>query len=234
MTRNQLTPERNCGGDVAAYALGALEPAEAEAFRAHLETCTICRDELAVFQNVVGALPLAAPQYKAPRRLRRRVIREVRNEAVGARPDETRGRVAGPARLIRGRPALALSAALAVVVIAIGGIVVGNSGSARTRVYAAQVVGRGTAELRVTSGQGQLVVHHFAPPPRGKIYEVWLARPGKPPAPTSALFSVTNSGNGDVEVPGSLRGVAEVLVTPEPAGGSQVPTHAPVIKAELT
>jgi hypothetical protein len=48
------------------------------------------------------------------------------------------------------------------------------------------------------------------------------------------LFSVTRSGDSDVEVPGSLRGVSAVLVTPEPAGGSKAPTHAPVITAPLS
>jgi hypothetical protein len=34
-------------------------------------------------------------------------------------------------------------------------------------------------------------------------------------------------------VPGDLKGVSEVLVTPEPLGGSSVPTHAPVIIAQI-
>ena len=36
-----------------------------------------------------------------------------------------------------------------------------------------------------------------------------------------------------VDVPGHLRGVREILVTPEPRGGSVRPTHAPVIIARL-
>ena len=61
-----------CGEDVAAYALGALEPAEAERFAAHLGTCTVCRDELESFRSVVDVLPMTAPQFKASSRLRRR------------------------------------------------------------------------------------------------------------------------------------------------------------------
>ena len=44
-----------------------------------------------------------------------------------------------------------------------------------------------------------------------------------------ALFSPTSAGNAVVEVPGNLKGVSSVLVTPEPMGGSPHPTHAPVI-----
>jgi hypothetical protein len=87
--------------------------------------------------------------------------------------------------------------------------------------------------VRLSDGSAELVVRNFAPPPAGDIYEVWLQRPGHAPSPTRALFSVTTGGAGDVGVPGDLHGVQRVLVTPEPAGGSLVPTHAPVIVAQL-
>ena len=35
-------------------------------------------------------------------------------------------------------------------------------------------------------------------------------------------------------MPGNLHGVSQVMVTPEPAGGTLVPTHPPVIVAPLT
>jgi hypothetical protein len=79
-----------------------------------------------------------------------------------------------------------------------------------------------------------LVVHHFSPPPAGQIYEVWLKHANRAPSPTSALFSVTAKGDGDIDVPGNLHGVAQVMVTAEPAGGSRVPTHPAVILANLS
>ncbi|MFZ0089403.1 MAG: anti-sigma factor, partial [Solirubrobacteraceae bacterium] len=129
------------------------------------------------------------------------------------------------------RPAFAT--ALVLVVVAAGAGLAASAG-APSRVIRAQVTGGGSAQLRVTGGRGELVVHRFSPPPAGQIYEVWLKRSSGRPAPTSALFSVTAQGDGDVDVPGSLRGVKRVLVTPEPAGGSVVPTHAPVIRANLS
>ena len=51
--KDTLPGSGHCGEDVAAYALGALEPAEAEAFARHLETCAVCRDELEAFQQVI-------------------------------------------------------------------------------------------------------------------------------------------------------------------------------------
>jgi hypothetical protein len=63
---------------------------------------------------------------------------------------------------------------------------------------------------------------------------VWLRHGSTAPAPTSALFSVTNGGAAKVDVPGDLRGVSQVLVTQEAAGGSRVSTHRPVIVASVT
>jgi anti-sigma factor RsiW len=37
--REQHAENRDCGADAAAYVLGALEPEEVEAFRAHMATC---------------------------------------------------------------------------------------------------------------------------------------------------------------------------------------------------
>ena len=87
--------------------------------------------------------------------------------------------------------------------------------------------------VRVQGGRGELIIRRMPAAPAGKIYEVWLKGPGAQPAPTSALFDVTSAGSAAVDVPGHLRGVREILVTPEPRGGSVRPTHAPVIIARL-
>jgi anti-sigma-K factor RskA len=227
------TPDqRACGADVAAYALGALEPAEAEAFRRHVEACAVCREELNSFEQVVNALPMAAEQYRAPDSLRRRVLAVTETEpklAAVAPPRRSRPSARG---FPFGRPAWAVGAIVLVIAIAVAATSLSSSDSAR--VYRAQVSGvTGTAEVRVSGGHAVLIVRHLSPPPAGKIYEVWLGRDKRAPQPTTALFSVNTSGAGDVNVPGSLHGVSQVLVTPEPAGGSKAPTHAPVISAKL-
>jgi anti-sigma-K factor RskA len=237
MSEPDVTPEtRDCGGDAAAYALGALEPAEVEAFLRHLDRCIVCRDELAAYQQVVDVLPMTAPQYAPSRRLRRRVIRAVRDEprpAPASAPAPSRRPAWSWASLPR--PALALVVVLALLVAGIGASVISSSGGSHTRVIQASVVGSpGSAQLQLSHGQAKLVVNHLPAPPAGHIYEVWLKRGQHAPSPTSALFSVTTAGAGDVDVPGNLSGVSQVLVTPEPAGGSSTPTHTPVIVAQLT
>lgn len=226
---------RNCGAEVAAYVLGALDRDEAEAFRNHLESCAVCRDELAAFCEVVDLLPMSAPQHQAPAGLRRRVLEAVAREPkLGTRGAPERRPHSLWARLPVARPVLALGAAVALIAIAVAGAVLGSTSSTSTHVYAAQVTGQGKAKLTVTGGHAELIVRDFSPPPAGEIYEVWLARPGRAPAPTKGLFSVTARGDADVQVPGSLQGVKLVMVTPEPAGGTSKPTHPAVIRAELS
>src|SRR5579863_6411462 len=203
--------ERGCGNDAAAYALGALDAAEVEAFERHLESCAVCRDEVAEFSGVVAALPMAVPQHPLPRGLRRRVLREIR---------------ADPPTLAKRRPArvpgwtmqrFAVAAVAAAVTV---GIVVGVSSGGGPRLIRASV---GQATLRVSSGRADLVVEHLPPPPSHKIYELWLERGSGPPQP-STLFSVSNADRADIGVPGNVRGVTRVLVTEEPAGGTSRPT----------
>ncbi len=232
---NRTVDHEGCGADVAAYALGALDAEEVEAFRRHLESCAVCRDELAAFEGVVDALPMSVPPQPVPPGLRRRVMRAVETEPKPrAKQEPARRRRFRLGDWLVPRPALALGSALVVAACVIAGVALTSSSSPSTRVIDAQVTGQGAAQLRVRGDQGQLVVRRFSPPPAGQIYEVWLVKPDRPPAPTNALFSVTAQGDGDVEVPGSLRGVSKVMVTPEPAGGSLVPTHSPVIQASLT
>jgi anti-sigma-K factor RskA len=230
--KEPLTGPGHCGEDVAAYVLGALEPAEAEAFALHLETCTVCRDELEAFQQVVDLLPMTAPAFKASPKLRRRLrgaIADEQHSASEASASRQPRRSWRPEWLPR--PVLGVAAGLAVIAVAL--VIVLSGGGSSTHVVQAQVTGHGSASLKISGHHAELVVQHFASPPSGKIYEVWLVRGKQAPQPTSALFDVNADGYSDVNVPGNLEGVSKVLVTTEPAGGSKVPTHAPVIAAKL-
>jgi anti-sigma factor RsiW len=227
--------ERDCGADAAAYVLGGLEPAEAAAFRQHMSTCAICQDEVAAFGQVADALHLVAPQLRTPRSLRRRVMRAVRAEPKPAArsPGDRAGLQLGP-RVRRAAPALGVALTLAAVLV-LGAVALLSGANPGPKLIHASVIGSpGSAEVRVAGGHAELIVRGFPPPPSGHVYEVWLKRPGRAPAPTRTLFTVTSNGAGDVGVVGDLHGVRQVLVTPEPDGGSLVPTHAPVIVAQLT
>ena len=149
----------DCGNDVAAYALGALEPNEASAFEEHLETCVVCRDELESFVHVVDALPMAAPQYRPSRALRRRVMKDVHATArpsPARAPGSLRGRLGA---IALPRPALAGALTVLIALVAFGALELGggSGGGGGSRVIQASV---GDAQVRVQGDRGALVIEH--------------------------------------------------------------------------
>lgn len=230
-------PHEGCGADAAAYALGALEPAEAGAFERHLERCHPCAEDLIGFERVLDRLAMSAPHYRTPPGLRRRVMANARSEPRRSGAARPRGGWGPMALVSRARPrgtalAGAMVVGLALAVLAILTVVPG--GSSEVRVLTAQVVDSpGSAQVRVVGSRAELIVRHFPAPAAGRIYEVWLKRPGRAPEPTTALFSVSAQGSDDIGVPETVEGVAEILVSEEPAGGSVIPTR-PIIVGRLS
>jgi anti-sigma-K factor RskA len=225
-----------CGGDAPAYVLRALEDHELDAFRPHLARCVVCGDECGTLQAVADALAMAAPQLPTPRRLRRRVLRDGGADGTDAYARPRRTRIALSDRYAPApRPGFAVATAV-IAVVGLGGLGLSQAGRARTttRTVEASVVGSdGHARLTLAADRAELLVRDLPAPPAGKLYQVWLRRGDRPPASTGSLFSVTAAGAGSADVPGDLHGVSQVMVTAEPAGGSAVPTAAPVIVAQL-
>ncbi|MHB8659829.1 MAG: anti-sigma factor [Solirubrobacteraceae bacterium] len=224
-----MTDHQLWGADASAYVLGALEGEEAEAFRAHMDRCPDCREEVAALQSVSQALALSVPQVAAPRELKRRVLGDVRADvrrALPARPGTRRG-TAWPMLAAAG-------AALVAVALLVIGLGVGNSSRSTVRVTAAVAWHSGSAELRVDGSTSELVVRHMPAPPPEKVYEVWVKRDGRAPSPTSALFLPTSRGDASVAVPARLGAHDTVMVTAERFGGSSVPTTAPLLIARIT
>ena len=220
----------DCGNDSAPYVLGALEPAEARAFAHHLGSCAVCRDEVAALARVLDVLPESAPRYEVSPALRRRVMHAVRSEppnvsVVGARRP---GRPWPTPRAKFALPRLGVAAALAFgVLLAI--VLTARPAGPTTRVLSASV---GHAQVQIAGGHGELIVDHLPPAPPGRVYELWLQRGTRAPAP-STLFAVTSRGTAVLGVPGSLTGITRVLVTVEPSGGSRAPTTPAVIVARV-
>ena len=228
-----------CGDNAAPYVLGALEEHEHEEFRRHLESCAVCREEVAALEVVTGALPAAVEQCSAPAELKQRVMASIHEDIRSETARELSGKRArsarGPALAWLSWRALApgaLAAAaivLAVVALSSGG----GSSSSTTRVFHAQAPAGADVSLRVSDGRGQLDISGMPQTPPQRIYEVWVKRSGGP-QPTDALFTVTSKGDATVGVPGSLKGATVVMVTAEPLGGTKVPTSTPVIVANLS
>jgi hypothetical protein len=222
--------------NAAAYVLDALD--EPDSYRAHVAECPTCRAKVAELRSVVGALPETVPLVAAPKALRDRVLAAVRSEAelLRAADGPASDRRAAVSRWRR-TPRPLLTAWLAgAACIAVALAIAFNGGApASKRVISAQVantVQGAHASLRIGGGHAELTVSKMPPPPLGRIYEVWLNR-GALPLSTAALFSVTNGGRASVDVPGSLHGVTQVMVTSEPLGGSSSPTGPPLLLIPL-
>jgi hypothetical protein len=227
---------------VGSYLLGALPPEEREGFAAHLEVCPVCRrdaDELAI---AADALPISVPPIAPPAALKDRIMAVVESEAellaaAGEGADAPRRAPARTRRRFLGgwmlRPGVAL--ACAAVLLVAGGLVGALlAGGEDTRTVTASTTAPGAqVELEVRDDASTLVVHNLREPPPGRMFQVWIKRPGRDPEPTSVLWSPRSNGSAEVAVPGSLDGVEAVLVTDEPRGGSEKPTRQPVITAPL-
>jgi Anti-sigma-K factor rskA len=236
------SPARHCCGDAAVYLLGLLDEQHSRAFLEHARSCALCSDDLAALGPAVDSLPTTVPRVSAPAHAKRQVMAVVRSEAAQrATRSSVRPRVARR-RLALRRPALAFAGAgLLAAGVAIGGLSTPfDGGSARVggssvRVESAEVTLPGaSAALHQSAGHSWLTVSNMPEPSSGHVYEVWVKRPGHAlPQPTNSLFAPTSSGAATVAVPDS-GGANEVLVTQEPAGGTQVPTGPAVIAAHLS
>jgi anti-sigma-K factor RskA len=224
-------------GDLAAYALGALDEPEAERLRAHLEGCEECRRQLRWLEPAVELLPRTVEQLEPPVRLRRTLLDTVRAEAP-----EARERSARPAReswwhrvgLAVWRPATAVAAAAMLVIGAVAGYLIGEPNGGGTTTLEAQAMPnapKAHGTLARDGNSGILSVQGMPTLASNQVYEVWVQRNGN--LEPSSLFVPRNDHSAEAAVPGGLDGADAVLVTKEPRGGSQEPTSSPILSIQL-
>jgi hypothetical protein len=239
---DSLRPAEGGCGDAAVYLLGLLDERHTRMFVEHARSCALCSDDLAALAPAVEHLPTTVRQVPAPAHAKRQVMAVVRSEAA-QQAARSSPRASGTARRrFALRPALALAGtAMLAAGVAIGALSTpfgGGStpaGGSSTRVMSADVTLAGaSAALHQSGGHTWLTVADMPEPASGHVYEVWVKRPGHAePQPTDSLFAPTFTGAATVAVPDS-GGANEVLVTQEPAGGTQLPTSSPVIVAHLS
>jgi anti-sigma-K factor RskA len=224
--------------DLAAYMLGALESERVAEFERHAEECERCRSEMRWLNVAVEALPEAVERRDPPRQLREQLMAEVRADAraAGTSREPAAGLRARFARLGRRgsgsrawRP-LAGLAAVVLVAAAFAGYEVGSGGGGdggtpRT------VVASANAKVVSEDGTGEIHLTGVESLPEGRVLEAWVRRDGEV-EPVKALFVPDREGNASTTL-GSMRGVDLVMVTTEPAGGSQSPTSAPIAEVAI-
>jgi anti-sigma-K factor RskA len=222
--------------DAAAYVLGALEDDELHRYGEHMEGCLQCRAEVAELQPVVDELPASVPQAHASEALRERILATVRAESSllqAASHDADRAPAHKRRFRLSAASGVALAAAVVVVALLVAFATVSGGGEKIFRGTISASAPGAHATLRQRNGRAELVVSHMPQPGLGRVYEVWLSRGAGNAQPTSALFDVTATGSGATDVPSSLHGIREVMVTSEPQGGSSRPTREPLIRIAL-
>ncbi len=222
----------------AGYALDALDARERELYESHLATCEDCRQELASFWRVSGALARGAGGPPPPPELRVRILEQARAERQSVLPTNVmplRRRVAVPA-------VATLAAVAAVAALALGlwsrslsqeldrlrgsDAAVAVLSDPQARLLALR--GASGALVVTPSGEAALVVENLERPPAGKVYEIWVMHDGI--ATPAGLFASAEARTAlalDHTVPEG----AIVGVTIEDAGGVDAPTGSPVFQS---
>ena len=210
-----------------AYVLDAMPAGERRQFEHHLEICPRCREEVEELRPAAEALPMASPPMRPPPELKARIMAEVEREAAPLGSTEARLRRRFRLPPVTGWRLAPVAAAL---------LIIGALAGAALRGEGTRSVPAGpNARVEVEGEQAMLVARDMPAPPRGRVYEVWVVPKGQStPKPTDVLFVPRANGAAVAAIPGSASDVAQVLVSDEPAGGSQTPTGQVVLKANLS
>jgi anti-sigma-K factor RskA len=220
--------------DLAAYALGALDPAAAAELERHLAGCEQCRTDLDWLRPAVQLLPESVERVEPPAELRGRLIEQVRSEAE--RPPAPSGSRSWFGRRSRGsgmalRPLAGLATALVVAVVAGYAISGGGSGGdGATTVVAGHSPGV-TAELVRQDETGTLRLANLHQLPRDEVLQAWVRR-GSEVVSAKTLFVPNADGTASATID-DMRDVNAVMVTAEPRGGSVQPTSAPIVSVAI-
>lgn len=220
--------------DLAAFALGALEPAEEASVRDHLATCERCRSELDWLRPAVDALPASVPQLDPPAGMRRELMKEVRADARAERGGWWSRRAGWVS--MRARPALALGV-VALLGAGIAGYVVSEvnrtSDPAITQVAVepTPLAGHASGVLERTGSEATLAVAGMEPLEGGRVYQLWYSDDGD--VEPGASFTPDASGEGQAELAEIPPEADEVLVTEESEPGLPAPEGDVLLTAPL-
>lgn len=220
--------------DLAAFAIGGLDPAEEKVVSEHTESCDVCGVELLHLAPAVGVLGESVDQVEPPPELRERLLTIVRDEAVSGVPEPTRAKRARfTFSSLFMRPATGLAVA-ALLVAGVGGYLAadGGSGGDTRTVPITKAAGDAGGELVVADGNATLEMRDMPQLSQGAVYQVWIADPSGVIMP-SATFLPHPDGTATAAIPEATDQVRQVMVTAEPGPNRTVPTPPPILDVML-
>jgi hypothetical protein len=214
--------------DAAAWALGALDPGEAERYQAHLQSCGACRIAVADFEQVARALAHPPPAAEPPPDLQARTLASVQDAILSAKQPAEKPQPA-PAKARRwwhwhwNLPVFSAAAALGAAAAAIVTVLVQGPAPVQPLLLpqplpqpqTQTVIPLHAATGSAASGQAtarhtqfgwsiHLTVDHLPPLGPGQFYECWYAGPGNGPGHpeliTAGTFKVGPGGAASVNM----------------------------------
>ena len=227
---------------MAAWVLGALDPATAEEVERHVADCAECAATVRRLNRAASLLPLAAGAERPPEGLRARIL-----AAATEAPRVVEPATVIPLRRRRRLPRLRVgwpAAAVAALAVAVLGLAAWNySLSQQLAQPARQTYSlQGTGPMAGVEGE---VVHYprdgitlvdlrnLPPPVASRVYEAWLISADGRPLP-AGVFRPDAGGSYTLVVGRPISGVKVVAVTSEPApDGSAQPTEEPQLSARI-
>ncbi len=236
---------------LAAYALGALDPEQRQRVEAHLDGCTQCQAALASYESVADGL-LHAPNPKPPPR------------AIRARLSKKIGQATGPPRwrrAIQTVPVAGLALALGLMLLLavnLGFLVhtqrllkqgqvalaqqQAGQAAAAIAIYPSSQVAvieedgvRGTFVYDPSLRVGVMYVWGLQPPSEDQAYQAWLVDSEGQRLSGGLLTFSADAGFGwlMIEAPTPMAEFSSLGVTLEPAGGSDAPTGPRILGTDL-
>ncbi len=232
--------------DVAVYALGTMNAADAARVQEHLRTCAECRAEYEALAPSASAVGLSAEACANAETgavtvsplLKARLMREVRRDAASS-PVVARGGSWGT--YLVAAACLAVAVWTSFVNISLNHQLHGAQATlAATQTTIADLTSAHAQRFAVNGGEivrvhGRiyLAMHDMPQPPRGKVYQAWTLPKGAKTMRPSLTFVPDAHGTALVALPVNAALTSAVAVSVEPAGGSKQPTSKPVLVEQL-
>lgn len=234
-----------------AYAVDALDDLERARFEAHLRTCPDCRTEVETFRETAASL--AADPIAPPASLRDSVLAGIegirplppltehgRDRAI---PEDTRRRRSWLASTGPLLVAASLVLVALVTTVALRPWASDNDPEPPTAVEQVLAADDRTrivrefpdgsrADVVVSRSEGRAVIltEDMAPPPEGKVYELWFQTSEGEFVPAGLM---PEQPDATVLLEGDASEATAVGITVEPDGGSPEPTTPPIALFEL-
>jgi anti-sigma-K factor RskA len=225
-----------------AYALGVLDPAEAELVDRHVATCPQCAAELTEAQETAGMLAYAAPSVAPPLDLRARILDAVDEPERVVAPQPMPEPEPEPEPAKRSRPTLGwwprfARVAVPVLAVCVIGLLAWNIslrhslGQTNDAVYGASTsVALSNVGTVFVHSDGSATLYADAQAlPSGHTYQAWVIPPGGKPI-SAGVFS---AGRKNIDFATKAQNGDTLAISVEPSGGSPQPTTKPIAAGKV-